>query len=92
MKTKKNIQQTVQEELPEFAAEVASLDTDALNLRLSQLAKDLDEVEQAQDNDIGLEQARANASELAAPYRESKKAVKTKSKYIISLLKDRGAL
>jgi len=38
-----------------------------------------------------LEEAKTLASELAAPYRDTKKAIRAKSKYIIALLKDRGA-
>jgi len=90
MKTKKSVEQVVQEEMPEFAAEVASLSKEELNARLAQLAKDSEAVEQAKDGDQELEGARALASELAAPYRDGKKAIRTKSKYIISLLKDRG--
>lgn len=89
-RNKKSLEVKVQEEMPEFVSEVSSLDSEALNLRLSQLAKDIDEVERAQDEDVALEEARKTASELAAPYKDSKKALRLKGKYIISLLKSRG--
>ncbi len=89
-KPKKSIQETVQKEMPEFAAEVAELSVDELDFRLAQNAKDTEGVEQAKDEDLSLEEARALASELAQPYREAKKALGLKSKYIISLIKEKG--
>jgi len=90
-RAKKTVQEKVQEEYPEFATEVAGLDEDKLNGRLATLAKALEESETAKEDDEELEEAKTLASELAAPYRDTKKAIRAKSKYIIALLKDRGA-
>jgi hypothetical protein len=90
-RSKKTIQELVQGEYPEFANEVAGLSADQLNNRLATLAKNLEESETAKEDDEALEQAKAEASELAAPYRDAKKALRAKSKYVISLLKEKGA-
>jgi hypothetical protein len=87
---KKSIVEKVQEEMPEFAGEVAGLGVDMLNARLAQLAKDSQANEQAKEDDEDLESARANASELGAPYRDAKKAINLRSKYIIKLIEDKG--
>jgi hypothetical protein len=81
----------IEEEYPEFVSEVAALTTDQLNNRLATLAKNLEESETAKEDDEELEEAKATASELGAPYRDMKKAVRAKSKYIIKTLKERGA-
>lgn len=90
-RTKKSVQTVVQEEFPEFASEVASLGEDLLNNRLATLAKALEESETAKENDEALEDAKELASELSAPYKDAKKAIRMKSKYVIALLKEKGA-
>jgi hypothetical protein len=88
---KKTIQETVQAEFPEFVGEVSGLSADQLNNRLATLAKNLEESETAKEDDEELEEAKAHASELGAPYRDAKKALRLKSKYVISILKEKGA-
>lgn len=91
MKTsKKSLEKQMSEENPEFVSEVASATTDELNNRIAQLAKDQEEVDQAKAADSGLEDLRAQVSLAAAPYNDSKKALKLKTKYLIQLMKDRG--
>jgi hypothetical protein len=90
-RTKKSLQEVVQTDYPEFASEVAGLSIDQLNNRLATLAKNLEESETAKEDDPALEDAKNLASELAAPYRDAKKALRAKSKYVIGLLKDKGA-
>ncbi len=89
-RAKKSLQEKVHEEMPEFAAEVAGLAVQDLNNRLAALAKGAEENEQAQEDDEELEQARAEASELAAPYRDAKKALRLRSRYVISLIREKG--
>lgn len=88
---KKTVQELVQTEYPEFAGEVNGLSADQLNNRLATLAKNLEESETAKEEDEALEEAKSTASELAAPYRDAKKALRAKSRYIIGLLKEKGA-
>jgi len=87
---KKSFTEKVQKELPEFASEVATLSVDNLNARLAVLAKANEENEQNQENDEDLETARAEASELAAPYKEAKKHLRLKTRYIVSLINEKG--
>lgn len=90
-RAKKSVQEKVQTEFPEFATEVAVLSVDQLNNRLATLAKNLEESETAKENDSDLESAQATAAELSAPYKDAKKAIRLKTKYVISLLTDKGA-
>jgi hypothetical protein len=89
-KPKKALKQTVEELYPDFTSEVGSLALDSLERRLSSYAKRAEEIEEAKENDEELEKTRELLSELAAPYRDGKKEVRLKSRYIISLIKDRG--
>lgn len=90
-RTKKSVQVVVQEEYPDFANEVAGLAEGDLNNRLAGLAKALEQSETAKEDDAALEDAKELATELGAPYKDAKKAIRMKSKYIIALLKDKGA-
>lgn len=85
----KNIEK-FEKEYPEFVSEAQSLDDSQLDARLAQLAKDGAAVDEAKEADEGLTQAREALSQLSAPYRDSKKAIKLKVKYIISILEARG--
>lgn len=87
---KKSIEEKVQAEFPEFAASIASSGVTELESKLSTYAKQQDEVELAMEADTALEDSKALTSELSAPYRDAKKAIKMKMKYIIALIKDRG--
>lgn len=86
----KSLEQQVKEDLPEFAQEVASASTEQLDARLAQLAKDLETVNEAKEADDDLVEARDVAKGLAQPYRDAKKHIALKSRYIVGLLKDRG--
>jgi hypothetical protein len=90
-RSKKTVQEKVQQEYPEFSTEVAGLSVEQLNSRLATLAKNLEESENAKEGDAELSDAKSLASELSAPYRDAKKALGLKSKYVISLLRDKGA-
>lgn len=80
----------IQEEHPDFAAEVAGLSVEALNARLAQLAKDGEAVEDAKEADEELESAKDKASYLGAPYRDAKKVLRLKRRHVISLIKEKG--
>lgn len=80
----------LREEMPEFVAEVLSAKDADLDARLAELAKGLEEVRNSQEEDEGLAEAKAKATELGAPYRESKKAISAKSRFIVEVLKERG--
>lgn len=92
MKVKKTIKQQVQEEMPEFADSCNSLSADELNGRLAECAKAAENVQEAQENDEELAQAKESAKQMGAGYRDAKKAVRLKSRYLIAVLKDRGVI
>lgn len=77
----------VRKEFPEFATEIDSLSQEQMDARIAQLAKDAEDVQDAKDADEALEDAQANAALLNAPYREAKKAIRLKSRYIMAMLK-----
>jgi len=89
-KEKKTLADIIREEYPEFFDEVQALSVEELNTRLATLAKNAEEVEESKENDEELRAAKATASELAAPYRDAKNAIRKKNKFVISLIKDKG--
>ena len=89
---KKNVNEIVQKEMPEFAGEVAGLSVEQLDARLAQLAKDAEATDEAKDADQELAEAREAAKQMAAPYREAKAAIGLKSKYIVGLIKEKGGV
>lgn len=84
------LQEKIQKANPEFAEEVGALSVEQLDHRLAQLAKDLEATEDAKDADSDLAEAQEKATELAAPYRDAKKALRLKSRYVIALIKEKG--
>jgi hypothetical protein len=80
----------VQKEMPEFAREVAGLDVQALKNRIAKYAGELSKSEEQQENDEALITTKAEAKELGAPYREVKKAVATKTRYLLGLIEEKG--
>ncbi len=92
VKTKISIEDKIRKDNPEFVSEVERLDAPALEKRLSDLAKGAEDVEDAKEADESLEQAKAQATELGAPYRDAKKSIRLKMRYIINILKERGSV
>jgi hypothetical protein len=89
-KEKLSFEQQFQKDNPDFASEVAGLSVQDLNNRLAELAKANEWNETKKEEDEDLEKAKGLASELAAPYRDEKKALRVKSKYVIGLIKEKG--
>ena len=71
---KKTDKQVVETEMPEFVAEVSVLSEQELNMRLAQLSKDIEAVNEAKQADEELESTKITVRELNAPYQEAKKA------------------
>lgn len=80
----------VQKEMPEFADEVARLDVQGLKNRIATYAGELSESEDQKETDEALKNAQMEAKELGAPYRDVKKAVAMKTRYLLSLMKEKG--
>lgn len=87
---KKSIEQVIKESHPEFMEEVVGLSIEHLNARLAQLAKDTEATEDAKDADEALLEAQQVATSMAAPYREIKKAIRLKSKFLVKLVNEKG--
>ena len=89
-RTKKDIEEIVREEMPEFAEECQSATTEALEARLSKCAKEREEIQDAKEMDEEYAEARAKATHLGSPYRDGMKYNRIRSLYIIRLIKERG--
>ncbi len=86
----KSVQQEIKESNPEFHDEIVGLSKEDLDSRIVQLVKDLEEVDNAKEQDEGLQALRQQAKEAGAPYRDAKKAIKVKIKFILETLESRG--
>lgn len=89
-KAKKTLEDKVREEYEHFYQEVIGLSVGDLEKRLATYAKEREKVDVAMDQDVELKETRAKAKDLAAPYNESKKALKLKNKFIVQLISDKG--
>lgn len=87
---KKSIAEKVQNDYPDFAQEVEGLSVSDLEKRLSNFAKAIAENDENQENDEKLEEAKDVVSELAAAYSGPRKELKLKSRYMTSLIKEKG--
>jgi hypothetical protein len=79
-----------QKKYPEFTNEVDSLTADQLKARIVGLQQALQESDNAKEADEGLQLAKDQAREFAAPYNDVRKAVKLKTQYILELLSEKG--
>ena len=87
---KKNIKEVVQGKYPEFTDVVDGMGLIELEAMLSKYAKEAEKVSDAMEADEALESAKEEASRLAGPYRDAKKAIRLKSRYLIASIKDKG--
>ncbi len=92
MKPKKSLKEKVQAEYKDFALEVDRLNSDDLNSRLATLAKELERSETHKEQNDALQAAREAVQELAGPYKDTAKAIRLKTRYIIALLNEKGAV
>jgi hypothetical protein len=76
----------IEKEYPDFCKEVQNLPEEALKARIVQLQSELAQSEEHMENNEDLQHARQTVTGLAGPYRDVKKAVKAKTKYLLNLL------
>lgn len=76
----------------EFMESVMGLSNKDLEARISQMQKALDESEEHREANEALKNAKDEVKLLSGPYNDVKKAVKLKTKYIITLLKEKGGM
>lgn len=74
----------------EFKEEVDALSIASLEARITRMQKDLDESEEHKKNNSALQKVSSEKSELEGPYKDVKKSVQVKTKYIIELIKEKG--
>ena len=89
MKTKQSIKQKVQKEMPEFASEVEGLDLQQLATRVAAIQQAMSELEDTKEADTDLEAALEVAKELGAPYRDAKASMKLRTKFLVTLMKEK---
>lgn len=89
-KSKKSLDQVIREEHLEFAEAIDAASVADMDNRLAELAKNHEQVLEAKDADDGLAAAREEANNLAAPYNDSLKLIRLKSKYIVKIQKERS--
>lgn len=90
MRQEKSIKEKVQKEYPEFVEAVDGLSVDALEKKISTYAKELEKSEQHKKDNEALKNAAYEKSLLEAPYRDVKKAIGLKVKYLIDLIGEKG--
>lgn len=74
----------------QFLEEVAGLDVETLEKRISGYQKSLEESEEHKEENTALQNARNELSSLVGPYNDIKKAIKVKTSYLIALIKEKG--
>ena len=75
---------------PEFTDAVQNMTVAEMNARISTVAKGEQDNQTAKENDEALEEAKAKASELGAPYSDATKMNKLKIKYLYMQIKAKG--
>ena len=88
----KSLTETVQSEYPEFADEVLALNVEQLEKRIANYQKELADSEEHKANNEVLKSVKAQYDELKGPYEDVKKAVKLKTKYLVSLIREKGGM
>lgn len=86
MARKKDWKVKFEENNPTFVEEVKAMSVEDRKQRLVTLNRGLLEVEQALENDESIKVVREQLKEMLAPYKEARKMIKEKIKYLIELL------
>lgn len=84
------MKEKIQKLYPDFVNEVDTLTSDQLKARIVAYQQQLEESETHKEANESLLDARNEVNMLAGPYRDVKKAIGLKTKYIIELLKEKA--
>lgn len=87
---KKDVKLEVQKRYPDFVESIDGLSVGDLEQRLLTYAKERENVREAKEIDEQLQQVIEAKAELEGPYKDAQKAIDLKSRYIISLIKEKG--
>lgn len=90
MKTTKTLMEKVDEKFPTYSSEVLGLSVQQLEQRIVNLQKQLQDSETHKEENKELQSLSEKRSELLGPYRDVKSAVALKTKYLVSLIKEKG--
>ena len=80
----------VEKKYPDFVEEVERLSVAELEHRLIGYAKNNAETEKARENDEELQKAKDTVKYLNEPYKDAIAAIKDKTKYILTLIEEKG--
>ena len=76
---------------PNFIEEVDGLDSDKLKAKIVEIAKGAEDIKKAREDDLDLERAKEQMKVLTETYSVPLKATSLKTKYLVELLKEKGA-
>lgn len=87
----KSIAERVEKQIPEFIEECAAMSPDEMRARLATLAQHEAEIDTAEENDVALQTSKQEVKDLKAPYADSRKLVRLRTKYICLQLDEADA-
>lgn len=88
----RSILEKVDLEYPGFSDEVMRLDIQQLEKRIANYAKELEDSENHKAENQLLNNAKEQYEELRAPYKDVKKAISLKTKFLVHLIRERGGM
>jgi len=88
----KSLQEKVDDKYPQYSAEVMGLNVPQLDQRIASLQKELEDATQFQEEKNGeaLKSLAAQLKDLKADLGDVRKAVALKTKYLVSLVREKG--
>lgn len=88
----KTLQEKVDAKYPKYSGEVMGLSVAQLDQRIAELQKTLEDAAQFQEEKNGeaMKTLAAQLKDLRADYGDAKKAVVLKTKYLVSLVREKG--
>lgn len=76
----------------DFVTEMMGASPSELDAKMLKLAKEAEEIQDAQNNDEELREAKKEASNLGAPYRERKKMNKKLTRFVALMMQEKGKI
>ena len=73
-----------------FCGEVRGMTLSQVKDTLARLSMDIQAVDQAKENDEELADLKGQVKEIEAPYRESKKKLQKKVKFVVAMLEEKN--
>lgn len=89
-KAPKTFREKLDEAFPGFADEADTLNVQQLDKKISDMQKELQDSEQHKAENEDLRSAKFEYDELRGPYTDVKKAVGTKTQYLVKLVREKG--